>query len=132
LLPDTQAIEVNHMVQMERSARDMGPINTADGEADALATGDQRHTEAREDPTWNPGGVGNDAGAAAGEMATPASHWNPGGVGNVKEPEEDDDNVSTGTTSGTEAERTGSTATIPVDSEDSDDWDRPGQKDTGQ
>jgi hypothetical protein len=120
------------MVQMERAARDMGPINTADGEADAHATGDQRHTQAREDPTWNPGGVGNAAGDAAGEMATPSSSWNPGGVGNVQEPEEGDDRPSTGTTSGTEAERTGSTGHVAVDSEDSLDWDRPGQKDTGQ
>jgi hypothetical protein len=121
------------MVQMDRGARDMGVLNTRDnvGEDRMGGTGEAR-TEAREDPTWNPGGVGNEAGEAAGEVATPSGSWNPGGVGNVKEPEEGDENLSTGTTTGTESERTGSTAEVPVDSEDSQDWDRAGQKDTGQ
>jgi hypothetical protein len=97
---------------MDRAARDMGPISTRDGEADAQMDEDETRTEAREDPTWNPGGVGNEAGE---DIATPSSTWNPGGTGNVTE---DEEQLSTGTLTGTGSERTGSTAERAESNED--------------
>jgi hypothetical protein len=45
-------------------------------------TRDEEQTEL----AWNPGGVGNAAGA---DLATPSSTWNPGGTGNADEFDED-------------------------------------------
>lgn len=117
------------MARMERAAGDIGPRDADDG-ADA-PSGDQRHAEAREDPTWNLGGLGNAAGEGASDVATPSSSWNPGGVGNAQEPGQDEEEASPRRTTGREAHRPASPP-IPVDSEDGRDMDSPGQKDTGE
>lgn len=76
---------------------------------------EQRDDKPTED-AWNPGGVGNAAGA---DLATSSSAWNPGGAGNATEGDEDQPDVSTEATTGTlVAERHGSTAPEPVNVEE--------------
>lgn len=67
------------MSQFDRSVRDLGPVPPFEPPQDEETSPEEERVEAREDPTWNPGGAGN----AAGETAdVPDTQWNPGGVGN--------------------------------------------------